>query len=77
MKPYSIRLNTGSGEIHKHGQVLIVPHPDLKNSFGAYLCNGETKERKSGNHQPEWTLEEWKMTITEVPKNSVSIGAIS
>ena len=49
-----------------------MPHPDLKNSFAAYLNSGEAKERKSDTHQSDWTLEEWKMAVTEVSRHSVS-----
>ena len=65
-------FSLGTGEMHKHGQVLVVPHPDLKNSLSGYLYSGDTTERKSGMHKADWSVEEWKLAITEVSSHSVS-----
>lgn len=58
---------------HKTGNVLVVPHPSVKQSLGSCLSGGSGSTGEGPHHYPQVKFEDdWKLNVNEVSMNNVS-----
>lgn len=56
---------------HKTGNVLVVPHPSVKQSLGSCLSGGSGSTGEGPHHYPQVKFEDdWKLNVNEVSMNN-------